>query len=281
MTGDIRSKKLPKLPENIFSPSKMLHQDSIILCGGLNYENRCLELDHGLWKEHSILNMERSCHSAVTISSATFLFGGYDNHSYTTYEYLPKYSTTWLMGKTEIPIGFESGCAIAVKSEKEIWLIGGCGTNKRIISFNVNDQTFQELHFQLNVSRYHHRCAFIPNTKKIMITGGEGYDDYANEGYGSNVYLNSTEIIDTEDGSITTGSSMNFKRSLHGMGVVTINGINRLAVFGGYNGKSYLNSVELYNTQTEKWETTDFKMPERKKGFSFLTANLADIDSKL
>ena len=57
------------------------------------------------------------------------------------------------MGKTEIPGGFKSGFAIAVKSEQEIWLIGGTWTEKRILSFNVNSHTFQVVPFQLNVGR--------------------------------------------------------------------------------------------------------------------------------
>merc|ERR1711902_86147 len=94
-----------------------------------------------------------------------------------SYEYLPKDSTTWLMGKTNIPGGFEGGCAIAVKSDQEIWLIGGVNTKKRILSFDVNEHTFQELPSQLNVGRNGHSCAFIPNTNKVMITGGRNIGD--------------------------------------------------------------------------------------------------------
>ena len=115
-----------------------------------------------------------------------------------------------------------------------------------------------------------HRCAFIPNTNKIMITGG--YND------GS---LDSTEVLDTEDGSVTMASPMNSKRDRHGMGVVTINGKDRLAVFGGNDGGNYLDSVELYNTQTEKWEMADFKLSEAKSHFSNLTVKLGDILSNL
>ena len=61
------------------------------------------------------------------------------------------------MGKTEIPGGFRSGIAIAVKSEQKIWLIGGWRTGKRILSFNVESHTFQVLPFQLNVGREGHR----------------------------------------------------------------------------------------------------------------------------
>ena len=89
---------------------------------------------------------------------------------------------------------------------------------------------------------------FIPSTNKIMITGGYSDD-----------YLDYTEILDTEDGSVTMiASPMNSKRDGHGMGVVTINGENKLAVFAGYDGRTQLDSVEVYNTETEKWETSDF-----------------------
>ena len=120
-------------------------------------------------------------------------------------EYLPKDSTKWLMGKTDIPGGFRNGFAIAVKSQQEIWLIGGTWTQKRILSFNVNSHTFQVVPFQLNFGRYGHRCTFIPNTNKIMITGGC-----------SDSSLDSTEVLDTEDGSITMASPMNSKRAYHG-----------------------------------------------------------------
>ena len=52
----------------------------------------------------------------VTTQEATFIFGG--GYSRTTYEYLPKDSIQWLIGKTEIS---GRGCAIVVKSGQEIW----------------------------------------------------------------------------------------------------------------------------------------------------------------
>ena len=188
-----------------------------------------------------------------------------------TYEYLPKDSTKWLTGKTEIPGGFMYGCAIAVKSDQEIWLIGGCGTEKRILSFHVESHTFQVLPFQLNVGRRCHICAFIPNTNKVMITGGR-FNFY---------YLDSTEVLDIESGSVTMASPMKSKRVDHGMDVIAINGEDRFAVFGGRDGRNYLDSIELYNTQTGKWEMTDFKLREAKFGFGFLAIKLGVILSKL
>ena len=76
-------------------------------------------------------------------------------------------------------------------------------------------------------------------------------------------------------------SPMNSGRSDHGMGVVTINGEERLAVFGGRNENGTLDSVELYNSQTGKWEIKDIKLKEAKKQFGFLSLKLADVISYL
>ena len=75
---------------------------------------------------------------------------------------------------------------------------------------------------------------------------------------------------------------MNSKRTDHGMGVVTIDGEDRLAVFGGQENKaSELDSVELYNAKSEKWETTDIKLNGPKSEFGFLTVKLSNVIPEL
>ena len=98
LTGDLEIKQLPYLPQGIDGSSMVAYNGTILLCGGFGNEKKCLQLDHGTWKEHSTLNVERDWHSAVTTQTATFVFGG--DYSDKTYEYLPKDSTKWLMGKT-------------------------------------------------------------------------------------------------------------------------------------------------------------------------------------
>ena len=238
----------------------VLHNRTILLCGGAGLSYKCLQLESGIWKEHSTLhNKFISGHSVVRTKLATFIFGG------NTYEYLPQDSTKWVIGKTKIPGGeFFEGFAIAVKSEKEIWLIGGMESSKRILIFNVKAHTFRELPSKLIVKTWAGpRCAFIPNTNKIMVTGGLN-NDYV-------------QIIDTEDETITTASPMNSKRAYHGMDIVTINGEDRLAVFGGFDGRTKLDSVELYNIKTEKWETSNIKMRGPRSHFAYLSLKLRDI----
>ena len=64
---------------------------------------------------------------------------------------------------------------------------------------------------------------------------------------------------------------------MNSMGVNTINEKDRLAAFGGYDGRTRLDSVEFYNTKTEKWETSAFKLSKAKSYFGFLTFKLGDI----
>ena len=275
LTGDKPTKLIPDLPENIVdSTSLVLHNGNILLCGGYN-EKKCFILEHGTWKEHSTLNMKRTFHSIATTQNATFIFGGL--YSRWTYEYLPRGSKTWIMGKTEIPEGVCHVSAVTVKSEQEILLIGDNRTfDKRILTFNVNDHTFRVLPFKTKASRNDHRCAFIPNTNKVIITGGRNNDDI----------LSSTEILDTETGEVTMRNPLNTKRAWHGIGILTINGEDRVAVFGGWDGEirdeklDRLDSVELYNRKTGKWEVSNIKLKKPKSNFSFLTVKLSDIISK-
>ena len=267
LTGDLGTIQLPNLPSNIFGSSAILHNGTMLLCGGRNNYQWCLQLDCRIWKKHSILNDQRGLHSAVTTQTATFLFGGC--HSKESYEYLPKDSTTWLMGKNEIPGGFCDGYAIASKSGQEIWLIGGNETENRIIKFDVKNHRFHFLSTQLNVGRRGHRCAIIPGTNKIMITGGIGI---------SNVFLDSTEILDIAEEKVTMASPLNPKRVGHGIGIVTINGKEKMVAFGGFDDRRTLvDEVQVYNVQTEKWEASDIKLSEPKHNFGFTSVTLKDI----
>ena len=115
--------QLPDLPIPIFlEPSMFQHGGSIMMCGGLNNEKCCIQLENNTWSLHSYLNSEREAASSVATDRATFLFGGTEGSQ--TYEYLPINSSKWQPGVRKIPNGFSDGSAIPV-SENEIWLIGG------------------------------------------------------------------------------------------------------------------------------------------------------------
>ena len=57
---DVGIRQLPNLPQNICGSSMVAPNGTILLCGGFENEKKCLQLDHGTWKEHSTLNVERA-----------------------------------------------------------------------------------------------------------------------------------------------------------------------------------------------------------------------------
>ena len=71
---DLGMKQLPNLAYGIENSSMVFHDGAILLSGGRDNWQKCLQLDHGTWKEHSTLNQKRDYHSAVTTQTATFLF---------------------------------------------------------------------------------------------------------------------------------------------------------------------------------------------------------------
>ena len=264
-----------------------LHNDSVLLC---RVEANCFHLNQGIWKKHSKMNRVRNyTSSVVSTKSATYFFGGCGRDSYGryfenrySYEYLTQGSSTWILGKNEIPGGLKHGCAIAVKSEQEIWLIGGYDTEERILRFNVSDQSFEELPMKLNIGRWGHRCAYIPGTQNILITGGKDKQRILYNSDAGNV-LASTEIIDIENESIKMSTSLKCNRALHGIGTVTINDEDRLIVFGGLSkSNANLSGVEVYDPQTQKWaRTSKFKLYNSKNSFNFLTVKLENISGTI
>ena len=257
------SQLVPNLPKSIYdSPSMFLHNETIMLCGGGNNLKTCLKLQEGSWTEYNSLKEERGDAAVVSTTTATFIFGGWGSQD--TFEYLEKNTSNWILGKAKIPGGFESGCSAI--SHDEIWLIGGAGTNQRILSFNVDDQNFTVLPTKLKQGRAAHQCAFIPGTRNMIVTGGYFFSDGA--------YFDTTEIIDVKTRNVTEGPSMNSKRGGHGIGILNIEGMERVVVFGGVYHDSewiYLKSVEMYNVETQKWELTNIKLSEAKDDFGFMT----------
>ena len=254
------SNLLPRLPIQIYdAPYMFLHCETIMVCGGERNLRTCLKLQDGTWTKYNSLKKDRSSASVVLTTKATYIFGG--GYSQDTYEYLEKNASTWNLGERKIPGRFWQGCSIAI-SQDEIWLIGGQGSYTRILSFNVHNHDFTVLPIQLKQGRSEHQCAFIPNTRNIIVTGGYTYPNF----------FQSTEIIDVKNRNVTEGPPMNSKRTSHGIGILNINKHERVIVFGGYNKyEDYLKSVEVFNAQTHRWDHTNIELSEAKSKFGFMT----------
>jgi len=273
--SSMSNKELAALPNGIDgSPSLFLDGDNLLLCGGSGNENKCLIYEDDSWKEHSNLQQGRRYASAVTTADWTFIFGGEsDDWSERTFDYLSKNSKSWKENTiVSLPQGnfserkqtlFISGCAVKVPKNETVILIGGSYTEKRILKFLIGVHFFIEMDVSLIKARRSHSCARLPDTNLIVITGGLDSDVNSQD---------TSEILNLEDNTITLGNPMNTKRWGHGMAVITIDNEDRLAVFGGKDENGdYLDSVETLNPRTRKWEISDLKLNEAKRGFGYIS----------
>ena len=236
-----------------------LHNNTLTNCNpgysGLNTSYTCYQLQNGKWKQLNTLNKNRYLGKGVSTDHATYIFGGYGSSK--TYEYLPKTSHTWILGKNEIPIEFEDGCFVALSNE-EIFLI----SNEQILKFDTSSETFTNVDTKLKQARRNFACSFIPGTHKIIIAGGqdEEFD-----------IIDSTEILHVQDdGKIiaTKANPMNLKKSDHGIGLLNIQGEERIAVIGGYDDFGRLDGIETFNSKSGKWELSELKLTKTKFGFA-------------
>ena len=240
-----------------------------MVAGGFNrndFNETCYQLKNGSWQIYESLKTSGYCtpENMVKTDKAIYTFGAdYDGKKV---RYLPNNSKDWIEEENvKIPKYFLRGCAVEIKSKGEIWLIGGDGTRKRILSFDLQNHTFTELPMKLKVGRYCHKCIVtkIGDSEVILVTGGLKKGTYC--------YENSVEIINIETGKVKLSSPMNKLRVGHGIGTLNINDQPRICVFGGWNGFSEENTIEIFDKETLKWELLeDFKMKESKSYFGYL-----------
>ena len=248
----IRNTKLPDLTNRIIGNMAFLNNNTLTNCDPGAFT--CSQLQNGKWKQLNTLNKRRDSDNAVSTDHATYFFGGFGNSK--TYEYLVKNSDTWILGKNEIPIEFDYGCSVALSNE-EIFLI----SNEQIVKFATSSETFTKLDSKWKpTNKTHYACSVIPGTQKIIIAGGK--DEEGNS-------IDSTEILHVQDdGKIipTKAKPMNLKRGGHAIGLLTIQGEERIAVIGGSDGER-LDSIETFNSKSGKWELSELKLSKRRSQF--------------
>ena len=298
ITGDFGKLQLPNLL-TIGGHCLAMHNGALVSCGGhagKNYRDsfgmglksslRCLQLDaiSRSWKFHSVLNEDkeymRTAATAVTTKAGTFLLG-FDYPL--KLEHLPEKAKKWRQVDFDDPDGNFLGLlnhtsAVVHQSNQIVWIFGP----ENVSLLHLVKRSISKLASKLNVPRYNPRCSYLPNTKKIIITGGikwipgpDGDGDFGEP-------LEATEIFDTEDRTITMASPMNHMRYNHGIGTITIQGEDRVAVFGGTSTSNFsLDNLELYNAKTDLWELSKIKLKENYDEVTCVTVKLGEILSKM
>ena len=254
------SKILGKLRKVYPGASLGYHHGDVTLLGANPNRRDCLKVkETEYWKKYNMFLVKRTNHASVSTKKGLYVFGGIENCQ--SYEYLPKDSTTWLMGKNEIPISFRNGCAIYLHGN--IYLIGNW--SDQIIKFDVIQETFEVLTTKLTSKRMWTRCGIIPHSKKIIITGGHDFDgpvDYC-------------EIYDTESGSVTFTKPMKKKRYDHALVTMPLNGKDKIIVFGGRAFSENPQNIEVLDVEKLEWNSIDLDVNNVK--FGSVTLDLGKI----
>ena len=256
---------MPNLPYATSGPQMFLNVNKdgnkeVVICGGISKKTSCLKLVNGAWKTFAELKEERTNgHVAVSMEDRTFIFGGLDNNEQAfkkSSEVLEHGSDSWKEGPTVPGKGIDDGCGVAI-SKDELLLIGGDGTENRIIKYNVNSNTWNN-ETSLETGREYHKCAWFKN--QIFITGGFSG-------------LKSVDILTLDPLTISKGAKLNTGRHFHGLGLIHHQGNLKLTAFGGDNSnQDAIDSVEVYDEVTNIWKLSkSLKLSEKKSRFGFLS----------
>ena len=247
-------------------PSIFQHGTDILLCG--SDENACWKLDHENtnWSKFNTLLMQEYPTSSVQMINGTYLFAD-SKATHMIMEFIAHNKKEWQSG-TEIPGNVITPCVVDI-SDDEFLIIGGYDSDTqhpsgRILKFNTKYKKWTDTAIKLEPELQRHRCYTF--NKKVIITGGLS---------GMNQQKTSvTKIIDIHDNGelkIRQAGNMTENRVDHGMGVIEIDNEYKVIAFGGSDGGTFLNSVEIWNDINETWSKSSLVLRQPKSSFSFGT----------
>ena len=162
----------------------------------------------------------------------------------------------WEEGPT-VPDGIDSGCGVAI-SKTELLLIGGSGTGKRVIKYNVKSNSWDVV-ASLKVDRSNHRCLVYKN--QVFVSSG--------------CCTKSVEVLSLDDMTTRNDSELQLARQNHGMGLIHHEGKLYLTTFGdlqlGDTSEKY-SPFELYDEDTKQWTLSKtLRIFPEKYLFGYLT----------
>ena len=243
---------IPPLPKKSINASLLITEENNLLSIGGNLRT-CYVLKNGKWSKHSRLNKNRFGGVFIDMPNGIYVFGG--KTSPNTTEFLPKGSSIWQFGpelrlfeekgRTKHEKSFRFGNGHKV-SDTDIILI----KRNHVINFNVKTNIFSYLS-EIEHNDYYH-CASVFYNGKIIISGGATMKTYL---------TNTTRIYDVKSKTCRKSGFLNDFRSRHKMAVISIDNKLKVVAFGGVGWiHKNLNSIEVFNEESESWTRLDTKM---------------------
>ena len=226
---------------------------TIAVCGGYDGSSlaSCLTLDveNQRWDDNTMgpLTMKRRFHAVVTLKNiGNYVIGGdTNNNAGRTTDFLAQGSRQWQAGPA-LPVGMDSPCAVTIGDDNFLAI-----HRKNIREYEVNianptsDSGWQQSTKwpQLQTRRTHwHGCIKID--QKVIVSGG---------GIGGRS-LATTEVLDLETRKIEFAGELATPRIFFHIIKIVEAGLERYLAMGGYDGSSYLDSVEEFDADTLSWK---------------------------
>ena len=138
-------------------------------------------------------------------------------------------------------------------------LIGGSNSRNVIIKYNTVTNTWINMGNLIEQTRYGHSCALLNN--EIIVSGGSSQTKP----------LSSTEIIPLLTGVPRMVVHGELKEKRRYFGMMAVGGrFPQIMTFGGKNKNGNLKSIEVWDSETEKWSLASFSMKHARFAFGFL-----------
>lgn len=252
------------------NPSIFQHGRNAILCGGSEYgseygNRNCWKLDvkGNSWVPFDSMIEARNYATVISMENETYVVGGLKTHN--TVDVLKHDCNTWQEG-IKIPQSYiiSDGCGVEI-SDTEAMLTGG-SIGQTILKVNIDEGIWDRSPHILKEVRTNLMCVLFNN--KVIITGG----------YVGPYPTSRTEIIDISDENewyMWLGNDMNIRRAYHGMGIISLGNTLKLAAFGGKDNSEMeyldLDSIEIWNDNSETWELSAMTLKQPKSEFGFAT----------
>ena len=211
-------------------------------------------------KNKNKIPQKRYSHSAQTINNKMYVFGGYNDTNLLNdlWVYDPT-NNSWeekikndeygegLSRKPQMTKPTKRDGQSLTKINDKLYLIGGSGFFENLFDIWEYDpltNIWTDLSKTYPSSRTHHTAINLNN--KIYVYGGtREKSEYENK----ITYYNDLIVYDIQKQIWTECDSCSIKRYLHS----AINFENRMFVFGGYDGSTYLNDLWEYDPLTNIW----------------------------
>jgi hypothetical protein len=232
-------------------------ENKVIAIGGYDQTKNLktaeiFDINANSWTLVDSMQNVRYTHTANTINNddELIVIGGWDggSNNYSSTEIYNINTNTWRMGPN-MSVG-RSGHTATNFGNNKILIVGGFTGTENTNVIEVYDGNLDSIFVvgYLEKGRSYHTATLFGNNK-ILVCGGY------NPAF--NFQMNSVEIINLNDYSVTAGPNMSYARDYHS--AIELNAGNDVFVSGGRefvgNGFIGINKVEIYNSQTNTWES--------------------------